>query len=98
MPKKSKDELLAQVRELIGDNTTDGALELIEDITDTFDEPAEDWKKKYEETDAAWRKRYRDRFYSGDVTQGDGGTDETVLDSGETEVKNMTYDELFKEG
>lgn len=98
MPKRSKDELLAALRSVLGENQTDEAIALIEDVTDTFDAPAEDWEQKYKDNDAAWRKKYTDRFFSsGDVDQGSGSNTETVINSDE-EQKPLTYDDLFKEG
>lgn len=99
MPKRTKDELLTALRGVLGDNQTDEAIALIEDVTDTFEAPAEDWEQKYKENDAAWRQKYTERFFavSADVDQGDGGNTETVIESNEAE-KNLTYDELFKEG
>lgn len=98
MPKRSKDELLTALRGVLGDNQTDEAIALIEDVTDTFDAPAEDWEQKYKDNDAAWRKKYTDRFFSaGDVDQGTGSNTETVIEA-EEEQKPLTYDDLFKEG
>lgn len=98
MPKRSKDELLAALRGVLGDNQTDEAISLIEDVTDTFDAPAEDWEQKYKDNDAAWRKKYTDRFFNtGDVDQGSGSNTETVIDP-QDDLKPLTYDELFKEG
>lgn len=97
MPKRTKDELLAALKGVLGDNQSDEAIALIEDVTDTFEAPAEDWEQKYKDNDAAWRQKYTERFFAGDVDQGDGGNTETVIESNEGE-KNLTYDELFKEG
>ena len=98
MPKRSKDELLAALRGVLGDNQTDEAISLIEDVTDTFDAPAEDWEQKYKDNDAAWRKKYTDRFFNtGDVDQGSGSNTETVIETGEA-MKPLTYEELFEEG
>lgn len=98
MPKRSKDELLTALRGVLGDNQTDEAIALIEDITDTFDAPAEDWEQKYKDNDATWRKKYTERFFSaGDVDQGTGSNTETVIEA-EEEQKPLTYDDLFKEG
>lgn len=94
---RTQEELLASIRRILGDNTSDEALALIEDTTDTMSdlvgriENAGDWQKRYEDNDADWRKRYRDRFYEGvDIEDGDGRKDETV-------VENLTYDKLFEE-
>lgn len=63
---KSKDELLNAIRAVLADDTTDDALTLLEDVTDTFDSMAdsEDWRGKYEELDKSWRQRYKDRFFA----------------------------------
>lgn len=97
MPKRTKDELLSALRGVLGDNQSDEAIALIEDVTDTFEAPAEDWEQKFKDNDAAWRQKYTERFFAGDVDQGDGGNTETVIESGETE-KNLTYDDLFEGG
>lgn len=94
---RSKEELLASIRGILGDNTSDEALALIEDTTDTLAdlsgriENAGDWQKKYEDNDAEWRKKYRDRFYEGvDVDEiDDGKKDKTV--------EKLTYENLFEE-
>ena len=52
MPKRTKDELLAALRGVLGENQTDEAIALIEDVTDTFDAPAEDWEQKYKDKSA----------------------------------------------
>ena len=98
MPKRTKDELLTALRGVLGDNQSDEAIALIEDVTDTFDAPAEDWEQKYKDNDAAWRQKYTDRFFAAPADQGNGGNTETVIEAGENEVESLTYDDLFKEG
>lgn len=95
---RSKEELLASIKGILGDNTSDEALALIEDTTDTLSdlagriENAGDWQKKFEDNDAEWRKKYRDRFYEGvDVKETDNGRKD------DTTVKKLTYDNLFEE-
>lgn len=91
---RSKEELLASIRGILGDNTSDEALALIEDTTDTLAdlsgriENSSDWQKKYEDNDAEWRKKYRDRFYEG-VDVDEGKKDKTV--------EKLTYENLFEE-
>ena len=45
---KTIDEIMAKVRERIGEDDSDEAIEFIEDISDTFESfsNAEDWKTK----------------------------------------------------
>lgn len=93
MAVRTAEELLAAIKERIGDDTSDEAITLIEDISDTINnktsDDKEDWKKKYEENDSAWRQKYRERFFNPS-TEGE-------KDEEEIEEKSLTYDELFKE-
>lgn len=94
---KSREDLLKSLNTLIGDNSTDENLAILEDVTDTLKDYEEktadqtDWKTKYEQNDADWRKKYKDRFLSG----------ETIKDEQEEDVekdsKPLTFDSLFKE-
>lgn len=94
---KSSEDLLKSLNTLIGDNSTDENLAILEDVTDTLKDYEEktadqtDWKSKYEQNDADWRKKYKDRFLSG----------ETIKDEQEEDVerdsKPLTFDSLFKE-
>lgn len=103
MSVRTRDEILAAVRSRLGDDTSDDALTIIEDIDDTFKDyetrTGEDWKTKYEELDAQWRKRYRDRFFQ----KADNGetTPEDVKDDNEEDLKEESevkdFDELFTE-
>lgn len=98
MSVKTKSELMDAIRARIGEDNSDEAISLIEDISDTFDDiqnkgtsDGTDWKAKYEENDATWRQKYRDRFFNNPDTKDDAMED----DGGE--IKALTYDELFKE-
>lgn len=70
MPILSREDLLVKVRGFVGENATDEALSLVEDICDTVTDmetratDSSGWKQKYEQNDAEWRKKYRDRFFS----------------------------------
>lgn len=88
-------EILAAVSSIIGESTSDEALTLLEDITDTFnDKDNTDWKKKYEDNDKEWRNRYKERFLSGDASLDPKQEDE---EDPEPE-KPLTFENLFKEG
>lgn len=93
MAVRTTEELLASIRTRIGDDQSDEAIALVEDVSDTLNsmknDSNENWKQKYEENDANWRQKYRDRFFS---PANDGGDEEV-----EIEVKPLTYDALFKE-
>lgn len=103
MAVRTRDEILATIRSRLGDDTSDDALTIIEDIDDTFKyyetRTGEDWKSKYDELDAQWRKRYRDRFFqkadNGETTPDDVKDDNEEDLKEESEVKD--FDELFTE-
>ena len=88
--KKSKEEILDSLRVLLGDNTSDEALTLIEDVTDTLEEPTVDWEAKYKENDASWRQRYRDRFFGAPAAEDPAPEPE---DKPAPEIK--TFEDLF---
>lgn len=73
MAVKTIEEILAEVKARVGEQTDDETIEFLEDITDTFSDletkakgDGTDWKAKYEENDEEWRKKYTERFYSSD--------------------------------
>lgn len=90
MGKKTLDEILGQLRGIVGDDhtTDDAVITLVEDITDTVTNDGTDWEKMYRENDAAWRKRYTDRFYTREEERDPGKPEEE---------KKYTFEELFTE-
>lgn len=94
---KTKEEILNYIKEILKDDTSDSALSLIEDLSDTLDNvktsDETDWKTKYEENDAQWRQRYRDRFFSKPAQEETDDTDETVS---EETSEPKTFSDLFK--
>lgn len=94
---KSKDEILTLIKERIGEDTSDEAIQILEDVTDTLNDyetrvaDSGDWKARYEQNDAEWRKRYRDRFLEGEPLKEKESEEETE------EVKSYSYEDLFKE-
>lgn len=95
---KTKEEILTQIRDMIGDSTDDNALSILENVTDTFQDletraaDQTDWQARYNQLDQEWRQRYRDRFTSGSDDPAtppdpDPEPDETI----------MTFEELFTE-
>lgn len=94
---KSREELLKSLNTLIGDNSTDENLAILEDVTDTLKDyesktaDQTDWKTKYEQNDAEWRKKYRERFTSGEEIK------EEQEEDVEKDSKPLTFDSLFKE-
>lgn len=94
---KNKSELLDSIKAKLGDDTSDEALALIEDINDTLDDyesktsDSTNWKQKYVDNDAQWRQKYKDRFFNGDSTGDDdmGGIDD------EPPKKPLSFEDLF---
>ena len=76
MAVRTKDELIKQITDALGDNkTSDAGIALLEDIADTLDASSstdvddlkkqlEEANKKVEDTDKAWREKYTQRFNS----------------------------------
>lgn len=92
---KSRDEILAAVRASVADDTSDAALELMADISDTLDDlTSNDYKTMYENNDRMWRQKYRDRFMSGGDKDPDDDDDD---DDGNVPPKTYSFDNLFKE-
>lgn len=99
MAVKTRDEIMEAIRKRIGEDTSDEAISLLEDVTDTFADyetkvaDKTDWKTKYDEMDTSWRKKYMDRF--------SGKTGEEIKEEQEEQIKDdsepRTFDELFTE-
>lgn len=89
----SFDELITKIKAKIGDDTSDESIELLEDVSDTFNanNDGENWKTKYEENDKEWRKKYIERF------SGSGGDEHDDDDDNDAEEEKTTFEELFKE-
>ena len=98
---RTKDEILASIKTKIGEDTSDEAIALVEDINDTFEDlstrvaEAGDWKAKYEENDADWRKKYKDRFYSPTDDKEDPVITEMKKEEPD-KPKVLTFEDLFK--
>lgn len=99
---RTKEEILEAVRARLGDDTSDEAIALVEDITDTLGDyetrAGEDWEKKYKDNDAAWRQRYRDRFFgTGAADDEEGQRPDGPLpdDPPEEDKRPKTFEELF---
>lgn len=95
---RTKDELISMISQRIGEDNSDDAITLLEDISDTFTDfenktaDATNWKEKYEENDKEWRDRYKERFMNGESEH-----DES-FDEDDEEPKRYSFDDLFKEG
>lgn len=99
-----KEELINKLSAYIGEDNSDAAIEILEDVSDTIDagsdadeliKEVEELKIKVEETDKEWREKYKARFLEGSEDPAEPGEEETEEEE-EIEEKT-TYDELFEE-
>lgn len=98
---RTKDELINNIKNILGDNDSDEALAILEDVSDTFADfdskvnDTTDWKNKYEENDKAWRTKYKERF-SAPIKSEDGSDDGSdIHDADDEPEKPKTFDDLF---
>lgn len=97
---KSKEDILASLKDILKEDTSDEALAIIEDVSDTFDDFTTqkqseiDWEQKYKDNDKEWRERYRDRFFN----HSENPKDETIDFSTDEIVEEKTkFEELFSQ-
>lgn len=64
MAVRTRDELIESLNNLLRDNTSDEAIAIIEDVSDTFESFNDEvnWRERYETNDREWRQKYKDRF------------------------------------
>lgn len=69
MAVRTREELITSLNAILGENTSDDALAIIEDVSDTYNELDQkanpdgvNWEERYTELDNEWRERYRQRF------------------------------------
>lgn len=99
--KKSKADIISELKAFIGDNNSDEAISLIENVSDSINEndETEELRRQLEEQDKAWRQRYIDRFNNEEseetkkIINVDNGDD-----SDDSNDKPLTYENLFEEG
>ena len=108
MAVRTRDELMEMVRNRIGEDNSDEALAMLEDMTDSLNDyearinEAGDWKTKYNENDAAWRQRYRERFENQPAVEeptdivGFVAQENTVVIEDEPDEPE-TYEDLFSQ-
>lgn len=109
---RNREEIINAIRGVVGENTEDNVIQLLEDVSDTLDDYEKrssgetEWERKYRENDDMWRKKYTERFYGGGAAgqspdTGQAVTTEETADNPDVAEKEepTTYDELFyKEG
>ena len=94
---RTMDELIKAVTSRIGEDTSDEALGLLEDVSDTLKDyetrlaDTTNWQEKYKENDEEWRRKYKERFSAPAE-----GVDTTIYKSEEIEEKTYKYEDLFE--
>lgn len=105
MAKRTKDELLAALNALLGeDNTSDAAIAMIEDVSDSFDtaptEPDAALLKQIEDLQAeleAWKRKYRDKFLGKPVDDDEDPEEaETEAEAEKPDGDSITIKDIFK--
>ena len=100
---KTQEELLNEVREFLGENSDESALNFLEDVTDTLADlhtrASENinWEQKYNDLDASWKQRYRDRFFTPASDEDDGDILPDEFQENNL-PKQLKFEDLFKEG
>lgn len=89
--KKTKEEILVTLSKLIGDNNSDEAIALYEDISDSIGD--EDTEARIAEVENKWRKKYIERFMTLDKEEENNVEDEKPVEDEE----KIRINDLFKE-
>lgn len=106
MSKVSKEEFISSLSAFIGDNSSDEAIKLLEDASDTIESETDvskylteidELKNKIVETENTWREKYKSRFT--DYTPSVGNTEvndvvDTPAANNEEDVIIPTDDEI----
>lgn len=96
MAVRTNDEIMQLLKSRIGEDSSDEAISLLSDVSDTLNNYAENnnikWKEKYEQNDAEWRKKYKERFFSPSKPTDEDKEDEEL----DEKPKQLTFEALFK--
>lgn len=91
MSVRTRDEIMKQLRTVIGENDSDDVLTLMTDISDTLGdnkdrERVTQLEQQLQDKDKEWRKKYRDAFFSK--------PDESLDDEDESKTPSK-FEDLF---
>lgn len=109
MAVKSKKEIIDALSTILGENSSDEALSLLEDVSDTLDKSGADLqaelekeKTKYNNLDKEWREKYKARFLQSkeeakeqDELFKEEQQKQEQKDAQEERAESVTYDDLF---
>lgn len=95
----NREEFMNAIEQLSGDNADDATMELIANVTETFDDLSAratadidsinaEHEKEMKELDDAWRKKYKDAYFHGAEDENEDKKDEVTEEP-------VTYDALF---
>ena len=97
--KRTLDEMLAEFRNIVGEDDREEVIAFLEDLTDSYAaepaEPGEDLSGRVAELEGevkAWKEKYRNRFFG--VTEDEVEEEETKTEPDGEEIK---IKDLFKE-
>lgn len=93
MAVRTREEIMAQLQAIIGDDTSDDTLTFVQDVSDTLgnDNSATritELETQLKEKDAEWRKKYRDAFFTGKP-------DDAFKDEEDEPQKPKRFEDLF---
>ena len=98
---RTHEELMNALRARLGEDISDDALALVEDVDDTFRDletkatpSGENWEERYHQLDQEWRNRYMERFYNSGTTPPPPEVNSGEEDSAATEIQ---IDDLFND-
>lgn len=98
----TRDDYFSRLQTILGNDTSDEAIALMEDMTDTYNDlenrangDGVDWEQRYKELDESWKQKYRHRFFSSNGTSAIGNPGERIQETEEDRAKKITIDDLF---
>lgn len=99
----TKEQIMDRLKAKFADDTSDEAIQIIEDVSDTFDDLSKkpddgvNWEEKYKENDKRWREKYRDRFFNSDAADDADDPVESTEPIKDGEEVKTKYEDLFEE-
>lgn len=93
MAVRTRDEIMSQLKTIVGDDTSDDTLAFIQDVSDTIgtDNSAQritELETQLTKQDEEWRKKYRDAFFTGKP-------DESIEEDEPENSKPKSFMDLF---